>query len=237
MEMQPGADQMKVAITTPADGTVVTANQVKLQVAVTGFTSTCDLAGKPNQQGMGHYHVELDKALVNMYCAPTATISMQNAKPGKHTLTVMPAQNDHAEIEHNATSITIDYQPTAPLPALTPMPAAGKPSIKILSPASGSTLKGPFDLTIQVQNFNLSCDLLGKPGVSGYGHWHLNVDTDTGPMMGMMTMLGMSCDKTFRATTDGLKAGKHSLIALLTDNGHAPFNPDIADKVDVTVTG
>jgi hypothetical protein len=90
---------------------------------------------------------------------------------------------------------------------------------------------------MQAQNFNLSCDLLGKPGVTGYGHWHLNVDSDTGPMMGMMTMLGMSCDKTFHATTTGLKAGKHTLIALLTDNGHAPFNPDIADKVDVTIAG
>jgi hypothetical protein len=29
--------------------------------------------------------------------------------------------------------------------------------------------------------------------------------------------------------------GKHTLIALLVDNGHAPFNPDVNAKVDVTV--
>src|SRR5712691_1412413 len=82
----------------PANGTMVTANQVTLQVSPTGFQATCDQAGKPNQQGFGHYHVELDKALVNMFCTPEAVISMQNVKPGMHTLTVLPTQNDHAEI-------------------------------------------------------------------------------------------------------------------------------------------
>src|SRR5712691_3813690 len=98
MEMQPGAENMKVAISSPANGTMVTANQVTLQVSPTGFQATCDQAGKPNQQGFGHYHVELDKALVNMFCTPQAVISMQNVKPGMHTLTVLPTQNDHAEI-------------------------------------------------------------------------------------------------------------------------------------------
>ena len=237
MEMQPGAESMKVAISSPASGTRVTANQVTLQLSLNGFQPSCEAAGKPNQQGFGHYHVELDKSLVNMFCTPQAVISMQNVKPGMHTLTVLPAQNDHAEVEKNAQSITIDYEPAQALPQLTAATAAAKPSIKIASPAAGSKLSGAFDVTVDVGNFNLSCDLMGKPDVSGYGHWHLNFDSDTGPMMGMMTMAGMSCEKTLHATTQGLKPGKHTLIALLTDNGHAPFKPNIADRVDVTVAG
>jgi hypothetical protein len=55
-------------------------------------------------------------------------------------------------------------------------------------------------------------------------------------MNGMGTMAGMSCTTTLHASTVGLRAGEtHSLIALLVDNGHAPFNPPIADKVDVTI--
>jgi len=169
------------------------------------------------------------------YCAPQASISMQNVKPGQHTLTVLPAQNDHEEIEANAQSITIDYQPTAPLAAIAAASTSAKPTIKIISPKAGATLSGPFDVTVQISNFNPSCDLLGKPDVAGYGHWHLNVDSDSGPMMGMMTMFGMSCSNTLHSTSAGLSPGKHTLIALLTDNGHAPFNPDIADRVDVTV--
>jgi hypothetical protein len=237
MAMPPGAENMKVAITAPAAGTKVTANQVTLRVATSGYTDTCDLAGKPAVNATtGHYHVLLDKSLVNMFCTPTATVSMQNVKPGRHTLTVVPALNDHAEVEPNAKSVTIDYQPTNPLPLLTDKPAAGTPSIKILSPQPGATVSGPFDVTVQISNFNPNCDLMGKPGVIGYGHWHLNLDTSTGPMMGMGSMVAMSCQAVMHATTQGLKSGEtHTLIALLADDGHAPLNPPVESKVEVKI--
>src|SRR6266540_2874376 len=141
MELPPGAEHMKVAVTAPADGAKVTANQLTLKVATSGYTDTCDLAGKPVLNATsGHYHVLIDKSLVNMYCTPTATVSMQNLKPGRHTLTVVPALNDHAEVEENAKSITIDYRPTHPRAALTDTTFPGKPSITILSPTLGATL-------------------------------------------------------------------------------------------------
>ena len=236
MMMQPGAENMKLAILSPADGTKVTGNLVGVQVQTTGFTSTCSGAGTKDVAGFGHYHIELDKSLVNMFCTPAASlISMQNVKPGTHTLTVVPAQNDHTDITMNAKSVTIDYEPTNPLPTITDATFGGSSSIKILSPAPGTVLKGAFDVNIQVTNFNLSCDLLGKPGVAGYGHWHLNLDSDTGAMMGMGTMLAMSCAQTFHATTDGMTPGPHTLIALLVNNGHAPFSPDVSDKIAVTI--
>jgi hypothetical protein len=122
--------------------------------------------------------------------------------------------------EDNATSVTIDYQPTNPLPVLTDKPAAGTPSIKILSPQPGATV----------------CDLFGKPGVAGYGHWHLNLDSTSGPMMGMGSMVGMSCQAVMHATAQGLKSGEtHTLIALLADDSHAPLNPPVEDKVEVKI--
>jgi len=235
MMMQPGAENMKVDITSPADGTMVTTNTVALQVTTSGYDDTCDLAGKEPQQGKGHYHVEIDKQLLNMFCTPQVTMSMQNLKPGKHTLTVLPAQDDHVDIEANARSVTIDYEPATPLPTITDASLSGAPSIKILSPQPGTVLSGPFDVTVQITNFNDNCDLFGKPDVAGYGHWHLNVDSSTGPMMGMGTMLGMSCANVFHATSTGLTPGTHTLIALLVDNGHAPLHPAVEDKVQVTI--
>ena len=237
MAMPPGVENMKVAITSPADGVRVTANQVTLKVATSGYTDTCDLAGKPEINATsGHYHVLLDKSLVDMYCTPTATVSMQNVKPGRHTLTVVPALNDHAEVEPNARSITIDYQPTNPLPALTDKTFPGAPSIKIISPQAGATVSGPFDVRVQISNFNPNCDLMGKPGVAGYGHWHLNLDTSTGPMMGMGSMVAMSCQQVMHASTQGLKPGQtHTLIALLVDDGHAPLTPAVEGKVEVKI--
>jgi hypothetical protein len=237
MAMPPGAEHMKVAITAPANGTRVTANQLTLKVATSGYTDTCDLAGKPEVNATtGHYHVLVDKSLVNMYCTPTATVSMQNLKPGRHTLTVVPALNDHAEVEDNAKSISINYQPTHPLATLTDTTFAGTPSITILSPQPGATVSGPFDVVVQLSNFDASCALFGKPDLAGYGHWHLNLDSSTGPMMGMGSMLGMSCQRVFHATTDGLKPGEtHTLIALLVDDGHAPLHPAVESKVEVKI--
>ena len=236
MNLPAYAKDFKISITSPTSGTKVTANTVTLTVATTGYTPTCALAGKADQAGTGHYHILLDKSLVNMYCTPTATISLQNVSLGIHTLTAVPTLNDHSEIEENATSITIDYEPAHPLPTITDATFSGAPTITILSPKNGATVSGAFDVVVKVQNFHLNCDLMGKPDVSRYGHWHLNLDSMSGPMMGMGTMLGMSCTLVFHATTQGLKSGQvHTLIALLTDNGHAPLHPPVVSEVMVTI--
>src|SRR4030088_906589 len=43
MALPPGAENMKGAITSPADGTKVTDNTVALAVTTSGYTDTCDL--------------------------------------------------------------------------------------------------------------------------------------------------------------------------------------------------
>ena len=236
MHLPAYAQNMKTLITSPASDTKVTDNSVTLAVQASGYTPTCALAGKADQAGTGHYHILLDKALINMYCAQTATISLQNVAPGMHTLTAVPTLNDHTEIDENGNAITIDYEPTHPLPTITGASFAGAPAITILSPKNGAVVSGTFDVVVKVTNYNLSCNLMGKPDVTRYGHWHLNLDSMSGPMMGMGTMLGMSCTTTFQATTQGLKAGQtHTLIALLTDNGHAPLHPPAASEVTVMI--
>jgi hypothetical protein len=41
-------------------------------------------------------------------------------------------------------------------------------------------------------------------------------------MMGMGTMLGMSCSRSFHVSLAGIKPGQHTFIATLEDNTHAP---------------
>jgi len=236
-----GAKHMHVTIASPASGIKVTGNSVTLQVAVTGYTDTCAMAGRPLMGGMeatatGHYHVLLDGSLINMYCTPTAVVSLQNVKPGMHTLMVVPALDDHAQVDANARSIMIDYAPASPPPAVTGAMTTGKPSITILSPRPGATVSGDFTVRVRVTNYHLSCALFGKPNLDGWGHWHLNLDSATGGMMGMGGMTGMSCVHTIRVSTAGLMAGStHTLIALLVDNLHAPLMPLIASRVSVRI--
>jgi hypothetical protein len=223
----------RLAIKSPRPGTVVHGNDVPFDVGVSNFKVDCRFAGTANRMGVGHYHVELDGALINMFCSPRSQVSLQNVKPGRHTLEFLAAENDHADDVKSAKRVSFTYQPTKPLPAITGE-QKGAPSIRILSPKPGSAVHGGFDMTVQPKNFEFSCALYGKPDVAGYGHWHANVDSTTKGMMGMGTMLGMSCRRTFHVSLAGIKPGPHTFYAILEDDQHAPTPHKLASvKVDV----
>ena len=232
MEVPPWAMAMKVTIQSPADGTKITDNTVQVHVAISGFQPTC-ASGFAPVQGKGHYHLLIDKSLVDMFCTSDATLSMQNLQPGTHTITAEPSLTNHMDVEMNASSAKIDYEPSHPLPALTAASFPGAPSIKIVSPAKDAQLSGSFNITVQVSNYNVSCALEGKPDVAGYGHWHVNLETLNSGMMGMETMARMSCQNVLQMSTQGFPTGHHLLIVYLTDDQHAPLMPEVMDSVDV----
>src|SRR5260370_5025863 len=141
MELPPWAMAMKVSIQSPANATKITDNTVPVHVAISGFQSTC-ASGFAPVQGEGHYHLLIDKSLVDMFCAPDATLSMQNLQPGTHTITAQPALTNHMDVEMNASSVTIDYEPTHPLAHLTAATFPPAPSINILRPPHHPPLSG-----------------------------------------------------------------------------------------------
>jgi hypothetical protein len=53
-------------------------------------------------------------------------------------------------------------------------------------------------------------------------------------MMGMGTMLGMSCQRSFHVSLAGIKPGKHTFFAILEDDQHAP-TPGAQDSVTLNV--
>jgi len=223
--MQPMGSMPPWAVTISGleQGATITDNEVTFGVEPVGYTFSCADAGKPLVDGVGHYHTILDGALIDMECTPTTTISLQNVAPGEHTIIAVPAMNDHEEITAGAAMVTFDYQPTNPLPEIVAAPPAQTPTLSIVSPAPGTEVSGDFTVTVAVTDFTFSDALFGKPNLDGYGHWHLNVDSTTGPMMGMMTMLGMSGTDTFQASTQGLAPGPHTFFAIVVDNQHAPL--------------
>jgi len=206
----------------PTNGFTLTGNSLATRVAITHFKVDCRYAGTANRKGIGHYHIELDKSLINMICGPRSSVSMLDVKPGKHTVQFIPAANDHADDMKAMKQISFNYKPSNPLPAAKPLGFPGKPSVNIVSPKPGATVHDGFNLVVAIKNFRLSCALYGKANVKGYGHWHANVDTTTMGMMGMGTMLGMSCGNSFHVSLAGIKPGQHKFIAILEDNTHAP---------------
>lgn len=223
----------KLKVLAPKTGTTLTGNTLDTLVSVTHFKVDCRFAGTANRKGIGHYHIELDKSLVNMFCGRRSSVSMLDVKPGKHTLEFIPAANDHADDMKAMKQIGFVYKPAHPLPAAKPLSFPGKPSVSVVSPKSGTTVHRGFNLVVAVKNFRLSCALYGKARVTGYGHWHANVDATTKGMMGMGTMLGMSCARSFHVSLAGIKAGKHTFFAILEDDKHVP---SIGAQASVTLT-
>jgi hypothetical protein len=233
MSMNTGA---KIQILAPTQGQVITSNTLNVDVAITHFKVDCNYAGTANRMGIGHYHSHLDGGLINMFCGPKATISLANVPAGKHTLEVLAAENDHAEDMHSAKMVTFTYKPTHPL-TIAAHRFSGSPSISIVSPKPGAAVSRGFNLVVHVANFVPSCALYGKPNLAGYGHWHAFVDTLNGGMMGMGTMLFMSCANSGHVSLAGIKPGRHTFYAELEDNLHTPSikGPHVAASVTVTV--
>jgi hypothetical protein len=223
----------RLSVALPKPGTVISANSVPTDIRVSHFKVDCRFAGTPNRMGVGHYHIELDGKLINMFCQDRASVSLQNVKPGKHTLMFIPAEDDHTDDMKATKKVSFVYKPSHPLKAIT-SGSQGKPSIQILSPNPGTTVHGGFDLTVAPKNFKFSCALYGKDDIQGYGHWHINVDSTKKGMMGMGTMLGMSCQRTFHVSLAAMKPGKHTFFAILEDDQHAP-TPGAQDSVALNV--
>jgi hypothetical protein len=153
MEMQPGADRMKVSVRSPSNGSRITGDNVTLQEATSGYTNRWTWAGKPVQPGTGHYHLLLDKSRVDMYSQLRPRLQRGGQAEGARTQALASQLRYHG-----------------------------------------------------------------------------------GPMMGMMTMAGMTYERTLHASTAGLKPGSaHKLIVLLADNAHGPIMPAVADSVTVKV--
>ncbi|TAM77619.1 hypothetical protein EPN44_02770 [bacterium] len=165
-----------VSIVSPAAGATVTGADIPVTLATKNFNVGCAGSGKTaTSPAQGHIHAMLDgmdmEHMTNMYCSDRFTISGQGLKPGKHTLSVVLATDAHV-MDSLPTMVSFDYEP-AQQPAPLPAPLTGAPAISIISPTNGATVGKKFNVEIAVTNFDLSCDLEGKPDVAGYGHVHI----------------------------------------------------------------
>jgi hypothetical protein len=221
---QPGADDMRVAVVSPTDGSTFSDNELALVVDTNGFDLSTAGMGKGDVAGQGHLHVYLDDVLVNYYATPRINISMQNKEPGTHTIKVVPSQNSHREIEENAETIEVNWQPTSPPAVVQPANFAGEPTVQILDPQPDATVGDAVRVRINVKSFNLNSDLMGKDGVDGYGHWHAHLATGTIDDDDMGSLLAMGASKEFTLNTAGLEKGAiYTLVVQLTENGHSPI--------------
>lgn len=236
-----------VSITSPAAGAVVTTSDIPVTIAVSGFRLECADAGKPGRPGQGHIHVMLDgmamSALTNVECADHFAVAGAGVKPGRHTVTVELASDDHMPASMPS-SQRFDYEP-ATAQALPGPYHAGQPSIVIVSPKEGQTVDKRFTLVVRVDDFRLSQALEGKADVAGYGHLHVIVGQagvtdqqpddasmpmspgmpEMKPMIGMISMPGTTSVPVDLSTWH---SGRARITVMLADDGHMPVGAPAA---------
>ncbi len=200
-----------ISIASPAMGATITGADIPVTVTVKNFAIECANAGKTNApMGEGHIHAMIDGIdmahLTTVACSDHFSISGQGLKPGKHMLAVVLATDAHAMNSLPAMT-SFMYQPSKANPL--PNAMTGAASIKVVSPKNGATVSRKFNLVLAVRNFDLSCDLEGKPNVAGWGHVHVMVqqqgETSANaptPMLAMMkTPQGMAMGQAFMQET------------------------------------
>ncbi len=156
-------------------------------------------------------------------------ISMVGVTPGPHTLTLVPANNDHTMVMSAAVNIPFTYAGSY-LPE--PAGASGTPSLSITSPATGATVSGnSFTMTANITNFTSCLECFGKANVAGEGHWHIFVDTPV-----MANMATMAAGPTQEVATKGVPTGWHTFYAVLVGNDHMPIMPMTMTSITLYVT-
>ena len=175
-----------IEVVSPNPGDTVTGADIPVEVKVSNFTVDCAKAGRPNEDGVGHIHLMIDgmsmAQLANFYCGDTFTVPGDGLTPGKHTLIIDLATNDHLDMMDTAREVEFDYQPANPV-ALPEAEDKGTPGVELVSPTDGATVPAKFTIEVKPVNFEPAERLEGKQNVPGYGHWHVFVDTPMGGMM------------------------------------------------------
>jgi hypothetical protein len=175
-----------IEVVSPKPGDTVTGADIPVEVKVSNFTVDCAKAGRPNEDGVGHIHLMIDgmsmAQLANFYCGDTFSVPGDGLTPGKHTLIIDLATNDHLDMMDTAQEVEFDYQPTNPV-ALPEAEDKGTPGVELVSPTDGAMVPATFTIEVKPVNFEPVERLEGKQNVPGYGHWHVFVDTPMGGMM------------------------------------------------------
>jgi hypothetical protein len=215
-----------LAILSPAPGASIKGNVVALNVT-TGIPivkADGDATGKT-----GHYHVFIDRDPV----APGQTIPKEpgivhSAKnpieitgltAGTHRFAVVLGDGNHARIGATAREVSVTLT---------------GPNIDASAPAT-ATAGSALTLEVKVEGVELvkaDGDASGRTG-----HLHVFIDADA-PAAGQPIPKGVegiihTTDTTIEIA--GLAAGEHTLLVVLGDGNHVPFDPPVRDRVVVTV--
>lgn len=224
----PDVPTLTLSILSPATGTTIKGNVVSLALDVTGLEikkADADTSGKS-----GHFHVFIDREPVaagvtipkeaGIVHSADNPVKIPGLSVGQHTFKVVVGNGAHARIGDVVAETSVTVAGPSIDASAAPTAKAGE-AITVAVKASGVTLiaapddKGPAGTT---------------------GHLHLFIDRDpTAAGQAIPKEDGIIHTAETTVTVPGLTAGEHTIWVVLGDATHTPFNPQVADKVTITV--
>lgn len=104
--------------------------------------------------------------------------------------------------------------------------AESGPTLKIVAPAAnGSVTTDDIDVQVEVSDFTLDCQEIGRPPQQGVGLIHALLDGTT-----IASLTGLYCTDTFTISGLGVTPGTHTLTVVLAENNHVDLM-DTAQQV------
>jgi hypothetical protein len=193
-----GAPGAAVRFLSPRAGSTVTGSTVRVRVRVSGFTLDPRDVGKAARQGFGHLHFSLDggrydtprysgangalaaKLGVQGKYSPsvTPTITYRHVRPGRHTLVVYLANNDHSLTGVTA-RVTFTVRKPTPPPPQAPV-STSTPTTTQAAPAT-DTQPAPVPQSTPKPAPNPSLSSGGGSGIPQGGGGDGDADNSGGP--------------------------------------------------------
>lgn len=225
-----------LSVSSPRPGERVTSTNIPVTLDVHDFKLENKDVGMPARSDQGHIHAYIDgdtmAHLTNVTDATHFSVPGVGLKPGRHTLYVQLAYDDHAPASRPV-AVHFDYAPSKV--ALLPTPfrgggAGASPRITIVSPRNGATVDRNFTLKLSALGFHGDCDLMGKRNVPGYGHFHVYVSqagitnqrSMAGGGGGEVGLVGMPCSDNIPLNLSAWHKGPAEITVIATEDDHQP---------------
>ena len=207
-----------LSILTPANDQVVgNGTPVIVSFAVANFVLV--QPGRVGQVGTpteGHVDLYVD-GVYSRLLTRVEPVSLP-LESGPHTIRLQLVQD-------NGTPLNPDVSASVRVVA-THGPAAGTPTITIVSPKPGPTISHDLYFAIEVTNFTL-VDATGQPNAPNEGHIQLLLN-------GVLHQEPRAYDLGFIVD---MPDGNSTVIARLVNNDNTPLNPDVSASVTVRILG
>lgn len=222
------AGNSDITLKSPGTGASIAGDRILVSVQVSGLKLDGVQINKPNQEGVGHWHVYVDDKYAGLSVSDLVSVpndALTRISKGQHKIAVELHGNDHSAVAGSSRKeVTINVEND-----MSYDPGTGSPAISFVSPTDNAGTNIRVEVKVKVSGFKMDGVQINKPNQPGVGHWHLYVDDK---------YAGLSVSDYLSIPNDAypnLLPGKHKLAVELHGNDHSPVTGVTSQTIMVDI--